>query len=176
MTIVEVRGWEYVKGLPGAKNMSKNKSDCVGISSSFSRAQSIPSIENFSAPFDNLYLISERVKNSTQKPSAEKKPPEQTLTPSLPPIINVSPISEIVYPQTGNTLTALNLPERNNPPVVMTTPHPCTLRCNKFSEVIITDYNVQPKLKAHTGFLRKSVVLCPSLYIYPDVLRRNDPM
>ena len=43
-------------------------------------------------------------------------------------------------------------------------------------EVIITDHNVQPKLKAQTGFVIKSVVLYPILYIYHDEVRKYDLM
>ena len=63
------------------------------------------------------------VNHSTQNPPAQNTPPEQTFTPLLPPIGNLFPISEIVKPQTENTLTSPNPPEHNNPPVVMDTPH-----------------------------------------------------
>ena len=58
----------------------------------------------------------------------------------------------------------------------MATTNPCTLRGNNIPEVIITDHNVQPKLKAQAGFVGKSVVLCPSLYVYHNKLRRHDLM
>ena len=58
----------------------------------------------------------------------------------------------------------------------MATPHPRTLREKNFPEVIIPDHNVQPKLKAQTGFVRNIVVLCPSLYIYHDEVSRDDLM
>ena len=101
-------------------------------------------------------------------------PPAQTIPPSLPPIGNLSTISKSVNPQTENILTAQNLLEQNNPPVVMDIPHPCTLRGKKSPELIITDNNVQPKLKTQAGFVRKIVVLCPFLYLYRDEVRRYD--
>ena len=58
----------------------------------------------------------------------------------------------------------------------MATPHPSTLRVNNFPELIIPDHNVQPKLKAQAGFVRNSLVLCPSLYLYHDEVRRYDLM
>ena len=58
----------------------------------------------------------------------------------------------------------------------MATPHLCTLRGNNFTGVIITYHNVQQKLKAQAGFVGKSVVFCPSLYIYHNKLRRDDLM
>ena len=79
-------------------------------------------------------------------------------------------------PQTYNTLTTPNLTENNNPPVVMATPHTRTSRGNNLTEVIIPDQNVQPKLKAQAGFVRKSVVLCPRLYLYHDEVRRYELM
>ena len=97
-------------------------------------------------------------------------PPEQTLPPSL------TPISESVNPQTENTLTAPNLPEQNNPPVVVATKYPRILRGKNLPEVIIPDHNFQHKLKAQVGFVRKSVLLCPSLYLYHDEVRRDGLM
>ena len=58
----------------------------------------------------------------------------------------------------------------------MAIPHPCTLIGNQLPEAIITDHNVQPKLKSQEVFVRKSVVLCPSLYIYHTGVRTDDPM
>ena len=51
--------------------------------------------------------------------------------------------------------------------------HSHTLRGNKFPEVIITDHNIQPNLKAQEGFVRNILLLCPSLYIYHDEERRD---
>ena len=84
------------------------------------------------------------------------------------------PVLESVSTQKYNTLTAPNIPEHDNPPVAVSTPHPRTLREKNFPEVIIPDHNFQPKLKAHAGFVRNIVVLCPSLYIYHDEVRRYD--
>ena len=58
----------------------------------------------------------------------------------------------------------------------MATPYNCTFRGNNLLEVIIPDHNVQPKLKAQTGFVRNIVVLCPSFYLYHDKERRDDLM
>ena len=78
-------------------------------------------------------------------PLAEDTPIEQTIPFSLPPIGIFSPISESVNHQTKNTLAASNLPEQNNPPVAMDTPHPCTLRGKNLPGVIIPDHILQPK-------------------------------
>ena len=43
-------------------------------------------------------------------------------------------------------------------------------------ELIITVNYFQPKLKAQAGFVRKGVLLCPSLYIYHDELSIGDLM
>ena len=51
--------------------------------------------------------------------------------------------------------------------------HSCTLRGNEFPDIIFPYHNVQPKLKAQAVFVRKSVVLCPILYIYHDEMRRD---
>ena len=48
----------------------------------------------------------------------------------------------------------------------MASPNSLTLRGNQLPEVIIIDHNARPKLKSHTGFMKMSVVLCPSLYTY----------
>ena len=56
----------------------------------------------------------------------------------------------------------------------MASTHPRTLRGNKFPEVVITDHNVQPKLKSQEGLTKNSVVLCPRLYIYHDEVGRDD--
>ena len=148
----------------------------VEIPSSLSRAPSITSIGDFSAPFGNFYPISEKVDDSTQNLHEKNPPQAQTLPTLLPPIVNLYPISYYVNPQTDNNLTAPNLPEHNNPPVVMAAPHPCTLIGKKFPEVIIPDHNSQPKLKSETGFLRKSVVFFPILYLYRDKVSRDDLM
>ena len=50
----------------------------------------------------------------------------------------------------------------------MDTPHPRTFIRKNFPGVIITDHNVQPKLKAQEGFVRNSVLLFTILYIYHD--------
>ena len=50
----------------------------------------------------------------------------------------------------------------------MDTTHIFTLKENNFLEVIIPYHNVQPRLKAQEGFVRKSVLLCPRLYPYHD--------
>ena len=75
----------------------------------------------------NLSPILESVNNSIQNPPAENPPPAQILPTSFIPIGNFSPISDSVNPLTENTLIEPNLPELNNPPVVMSTPHPHTL-------------------------------------------------
>ena len=54
----KVRVSEAIKCHAGDKNMSETNNERVGIPSYFSRAPSIPSIGNFSAPFVNLYPIS----------------------------------------------------------------------------------------------------------------------
>ena len=87
---------EAVKGHLGAKNISENRYERVGGPSNFSVAPPIPSIWNLSVPFGNFFPISEKVNNSTQKPPVENPPPEQTFWSSLPPILKLSPISEIV--------------------------------------------------------------------------------
>ena len=81
-----------------------------------------------SAYFGNVFTISERVNDSTQNYLSEKTPPAKTLTTSLPPIENLYPILESVSSQTDNTLIAPNIPEQNNAPVMIDTPHPCTLK------------------------------------------------
>ena len=58
-----------------------------------------------------------------------------------------------------NTFTAQNLPQQNNPPVAMSTPHHCTLRGNNLQDVIIPDHKVQTKLKSQRGFVINSVLL-----------------
>ena len=58
----------------------------------------------------------------------------------------------------------------------MATSHPRTLSGNNFPEVINPDHNVQPKLKAHAGFSRKSVLLSPVLNMYHDEVRRDNLM
>ena len=63
-----MRGWESVKVISSAKNMSENNSECVGSSSSFSIYPSIPSIGVFPAPFGNFSPTLERVNYSTQNP------------------------------------------------------------------------------------------------------------
>ena len=62
--------------------MSEKNSKYVGIYS-YSRAQSTPSIGNVSAPFGNLYPISERVNDSIKNHPAENNPPEKLLQPHL---------------------------------------------------------------------------------------------
>ena len=76
--------------------------------------------------------------------------------------------------QTENILTAPNIPEQKNPPVLVATPHPCNFILNKLLGVIIPDHNAQPKLKTRSGFVRNSVSLCPSLYIYHDGFRIDE--
>ena len=102
--------------------------------------------------------------------------PEQTIPPSVTTIVNFSPISESIHPQTEKTLTIPKFIEQNNPPVVIVTPHPCTSRGNNFPEVIIPDNRVQPKLKSQTGFVIKIVILFPSLYLYHNELIIYDLM
>ena len=58
----------------------------------------------------------------------------------------------------------------------MDTSHPHTLGGNNLQEIIILDHNVEHKLKACEGFSRKSVEMCPSLYIYNDKVRRDEIM
>ena len=58
----------------------------------------------------------------------------------------------------------------------MATTHPINLKGKNFPELIIPDHKVKPKLKAQTYFVIKSVVLCPSLYIYHDEVRIDDLM
>ena len=173
----KVGGWEAIKGYSGAKNMSKNNYDRVGSPSSFSKTPSIPSIGHLYEKLVILSPITEKVNNSTLRILHMKNTPlVQTLPSSLPPIGNLSLISYSENTQTYNTLTSPKLPEHNNPPVVMADTHPVTLRGNNFPEAIITDHNVQPKFKAQAGFMRNSVVLCPSLYIYHDEVSWDDPI
>ena len=54
----------------------------------------------------------------------------------------------------------------------MANSHPRTLIGNKFSELIIPDHNVKPKWKAQAGFVRKSAVLCPIIYLYHGEVSR----
>ena len=65
-----VMGWGAVKVHSGEKNMSENNYERVGIPFYFSRATPIPSIGNSYAPFVDLYIILERVHDSTQNPPA----------------------------------------------------------------------------------------------------------
>ena len=58
----------------------------------------------------------------------------------------------------------------------MSTSHPCNLRVNKISGVIVPDHNVQTKFKAQAGFLKNSMILYPSTYIYHDEVRRDELM
>ena len=114
------------------------------------------------------------VNDSTQKPPAENPPPAQALTISLTPIGNLSPISESVNTQTYNTIIEPYLSEQNYTPVVMDTTNSINLIGKNFPYVIIPDHKIQPKLKAQTGSVRNSVVLCPILYIYHDEVRKYD--
>ena len=88
----------------------------------------------------------------------------------------MSPISESLNHQTENTLTAPNIPEHNDPPIVMASTHPRNLIGNKCPEVVITDHNVQPKLKSQAGFVRNSVLLCPRIYLNHNEVKRDDLM
>ena len=56
----------------------------------------------------------------------------------------------------------------------MATTHPQILIGNTFTEVNIPHHNVQPKLKAQAGFVKNSMVLYPSLYIYNDDVMSDD--
>ena len=48
----------------------------------------------------------------------------------------------------------------------MATPNHHNLNEKQLQEVIITYNNVKTKLKSHGDIVRKSMVLCPNLYIY----------
>ena len=82
-----------------------------------------------------------------------KYPPSQTNSSSLPPIGNLSPISEIANPQTENIITTPNIPDHNNLPVVVSNPQPRNLKGKQFPRVIVTDHKVQLKLNAQSDFL-----------------------
>ena len=157
--------------------MSEKNDERVGIPSYFSKSLSIPSIGDFSAPFGNFSPVTEIGNNSTKNPPTEPPPPPgKTLITSLPTVGMFSPISESVNNQTEDTLIAPNLPEQNNSPVVMVTPHPCTLRGEQLPEVIVPDHNVQPKLKSQAGFVRNNAVLCHSIYLYHNEGGVYEPM
>ena len=79
--------------------MSENNYECVGSPSYSSIAPSTLPIANLSTPFSNFSPISERKNYSTQDNPTQTPPPIQTITSSLPQIINLSHISEIVNPK-----------------------------------------------------------------------------
>ena len=58
----------------------------------------------------------------------------------------------------------------------MATPNPRTLRLNHLPEIIIPDRDLKTKLKAQIGFMRKTVVLFHSLYLYHDKVKINELM